>query len=218
MLLLIGIMLSFFLFFSIIVNADNEHKEIKTPILDQSVVPGYYLGYSELDESWDEIMDDANVKGRFFLESWTSIPRDEISRLRKERIREIRKLREKGIMDKNIKKHLRKSPLDRLKNIAIRIVIFKSRKEASKWAIPYLKSLCAAYNPTFKEGTLCGEKIGEKCWVSGGKLPGCKSGVDHSLSVKFLKNNFLVQLSVIDPEGIDESFALRVAKNIAEKL
>jgi len=207
MLLLVGIISLLVLVFSIVVNADNGCKDIKTPILDQSVVPGFHLGHSELDKSWEKNKD--NVKAKFLIESWNSLPREEITRLRKERNRKIRELREKGVKDENIEKHLRISPYYKIKHITIRIVIFKSRKKASKWAVPYLKSRYAAYNPILKEGTLCGKKIGDKCWVSGGK---------QSLSVDFLKDNFLVELNFVDPEGIDESFALRVAKNIAEKL
>jgi len=147
MLLLVGIIFFLVLVFSIVVSAGDEHKEIKTPILDQSVVPGYFLGSSKLCKSWDEILDNVNVKARFFFESWNSLPGEEIRKLRKERTREIRELREKGMTDENIKKHLRKSPYDKLKNIAIRIVIFKSRKEASKWAVPYLKSQYALAIP-----------------------------------------------------------------------
>ena len=206
MLLLVGIIFFLVLVFSIVVSAGDEHKEIKTPILDQSVVPGYFLGSSKLCKSWDEILDNVNVKARFFFESWNSLPREEIRRLRKERIRETNKLREKGMKDENIKKHLKKS---NLKHIEITITIFKSENKASKWAVPYLKSQYTVYKPILKEGILCGEKIGEKCWVSRGK---------ETLSVDFLKNNCLVTLILRDPEGVDEAFALKVAKNIAKKL
>jgi len=204
MLLLVGIIFFLVLVFSIVVGAGDGHKEIKTPILDKSVVPGYYLGRSKLCKSWDEILD--NVKAKLFFESWYSLPKEEIIRLRKERTRKIRELRKKGMKNEEIKKYFKISDL---KHIEITITIFKSWKKASKWAVPYLKSQYTVYKPILKEGILCGEKIGEKCWVSRGK---------ETLSVDFLKNNCLVTLILRDPEGVDEAFALKVAKNIAKKL
>lgn len=207
MLLLVGIISFLVLVFSIVVSADNGHKEIKTPILDQSTVPGYCLGSSKFDKSLDTF---ETAKVRYLWESWATLPREEIIRLRRQRSEERKELRKRGI--KNVNKHLKKSPIDKLKVVSFTITIFESSKKAEKYAPQCMRALYAGAHFPATEGSFSGKPIGDKCWTLNKKDSKLKSQ-----TIYFIKNNVYVKLTLSNPDVVDKSFAEKVARYIASK-
>lgn len=198
--IIISLLLCILLISVVLVYASEEEEEYigeyAPPILDETIIPGFFLDSSFTYKTSIPIEEDnKEINYDFFHEIWFSMP-----------IKEYKKIVKKVWADELKWEQVDVTSIDAMR------YLFKNREEAQL----AVKTIITGSAGKLKEGSYSGEKIGEKCWAAKDKPIW---NVPFFKTVVFLKENKVVKVSVTNfAKKVDFLFIEKIAKAICSKI